>query len=249
MHKTKVQRAACAIGLSLICCFAHAQTIEAVTEENPNLHTAGPGGTVIGPGADLVREVLRRAGLSFEIKLFPWPRAYTLAEREPNVLIFSIGRTPEREDKFKWVGEIIATEYRFIKLKTRSDISIQTLDDARRYSIGVVKQDLTEQFLTARGFPASSLDAAIDFNQNLAKLLAGRTDLMVSSASDRKSICLRDASICERIDTAMLIDEMKTTLYMAFSNQTPDDTVARARAAYDSMRSDGTWKRIMGGVK
>ena len=75
---------------------ASAQVVRAVTEDNPNLHHAGPGHGVVGPGADLVREVAKRAGLQSDVKiftlaarlcasantsqcldLFPWPHART----------------------------------------------------------------------------------------------------------------------------------------------------------------------------
>ena len=204
---------------------------------------------MVGPGADLVREVMKRAGLQSDVKIYPWPRAYALAQTQANVLIFSLGRTPEREMKFKWVGEILNARFRFIKLKSRTDIALKTLDDARQYSIGVTNEDITHQFLIKKGFPAGHLDLASDTDMNINKLLAGRMDLMMGSASNVSSLCTHDPTICDRTETALMVDEMNTSLYMAFSNATSDEIVERVRKAYGSIRADGTYERIMRAVR
>jgi len=226
---------------------AKAEPVHAVAEEDAVLHYTAPGGEVAGPGAKLVREVLRRAGLQYDLKIYPWPRACMMAQTQSNILIFSMARTREREDKFKWVGEVIPVEFRLIKLKSRTDITLRTLDDARKYSIGVINQDVAHRFFVKKGFLADKLDLAPNSDLNLEKLLLGRTDLMVASASNPRSICRHKPNACDKIDTVFKIDEMKTSLYMAFSEATPDSVVTRARHAYDTMRADGTWDRIMKG--
>ena len=40
----------------------------------------------------------------YQIRLYPWARAYDMALKEPNVLIFLIARTSARETQFKWAG-------------------------------------------------------------------------------------------------------------------------------------------------
>ncbi len=42
-----------------------------------------------------------------------------LAETMPNVLFFSLSRTPEREDKFIWLGEVSPYGQNFYQLSTR----------------------------------------------------------------------------------------------------------------------------------
>lgn len=229
----------------LLCSPAGAEPIHAVAEQDAVLHYVTSGDAVAGPGADLVREVLRRAGLDYDMKIYPWPRAYMMAQTQSNILIFSMARTKEREDKFKWVGEVLPVEYRFIKLKTRTDIGIRNFDDARKYSIGVINQDVSHRFLIMKDFPSNKLDIASSSDLNVEKLLRGRTDLIIGSASNPHSLCVSDPGICDKLETAFNIDEMKTSLYMAFSEATPDEIVLRARNAYDAIRIDGTWDRIM----
>lgn len=42
-------------------------------------------------------------------------------------LRFSIGRNPDREEKFQWVGVIAPVKMYFFKLRGRDDIAIDTL--------------------------------------------------------------------------------------------------------------------------
>ena len=246
---TKNKGWALALTGMLLCDVAHAQLVHVVTEDNPKLDSAGAGQAVVGPGADLVREVLRRADLQHDMHIYPWSRAYSMALAQENILIFAIGRTLERERKFKWVGEIVNAKFSFYKLKSRTDITLKKLDDARNYSTGVTYQDITHQFLVQKGFSPAKLDLANDSDQNFDKLLVHRMDLVFTSVSNVDVACARDASICGKIEQALAVDELNTPMYMAFSEATPDAIVARARKAYDSMRKDGTWARIMSKVK
>jgi polar amino acid transport system substrate-binding protein len=174
----------------------------------------------------------------------PWP--WRLAQE--NVLIFSIGRSHEREHQFKWVGEIVEAKFRFYKLKSRADVNLKKLDDARKYSIGVTNQDITHQFLEHKEFAASKLDLASDSDRNIEKLLVGRMDVILSSISNIDAACEHDRTICDKLEPLMVVDELTTPMYMAFSAATSDAVVKRARKAYDAMRTDGTWTKIMSRV-
>ncbi len=233
-----------ALVLLAASCQAGAQQIVAVSEESvPFQYTSK--GAIVGPAAELVRETLRRAALPHEMRLYPWPRAYAMAERDPNVLIFTMARTEEREKEFHWVGEVYPAEFRFIKLKSRTDISIKSLGDARKYSIGIVNQDITHQFLLKHGFSPDKLDITANNDINFRKVAAGRVDLILRSKRALDMLCLRDKAMCDLLETSYVVSEMKTSLWMAFSKSTPDSVVARARSAYDKLRADGTWNAIM----
>lgn len=209
------------------------------------LSHAGANNEVTGAGADLVREVMRRANISFTFSILPWARAYALAEGSGEVMIINLGRTAEREHKFKWVGEIIPVEYRMVKLKSRKDIQIKTLDDARPLQIGVQNQDICHRYLIGKDFPAASLQVSAGYEQAFAKLLMARVDLVPRSHIGIRDFCERSPQDCDKIETAYRLNEVNTSLYMAFSKQTPDEMVVRARKAYEEIRADGTWQKIM----
>ena len=81
-----------------------------------------------------------------------------------NILIYSIGRSPEREKLFKWIDIISPYEVYFYKLKSRKDISIKNLEDAKKYRIGGVNNDIRTQYLLGKGF---SKDSNIQLSNSL----------------------------------------------------------------------------------
>ena len=77
-----------------------------VTEEYPPLTHANEAGEITGAVGDLFKEIKSRHNDSSPIELLPWSEAYKAAHREPNVVIFSMERTAERESLFSWVGPV-----------------------------------------------------------------------------------------------------------------------------------------------
>lgn len=226
------------------CLALQVHAVQVVGDDHILSHPAA-NNEVAGAGADLVREVMLRANLPHTISILPWARAYAMAENQADVLIINLGRNADRENKFKWVGEIIPVEYRMVKLKSRKDIQIKSLDDARNLQIGVQNQDICHRYLLSKQFPASSLQVTSGYEQAFTKLLLERVDLVPRSNVGIRDFCEKSPQDCDKIETAYRLDDVNTSLYMAFSKQTSDEVVARARKAYEQIRADGTWQKIM----
>ena len=61
----------------------------------------------------------------------PWAQGYTMAQRQPNVALYSTTRTESRENLFKWVGPLATMKWVFFA-KAGSGIKISSLDDAKK---------------------------------------------------------------------------------------------------------------------
>jgi polar amino acid transport system substrate-binding protein len=231
---------ACLFGLASLA--APAQTIQAVTEATP--YSFLRDGKVVGAATELVELSLRRAGLTdHTVALYPWARAYDLALGEPNVLIYLIARTPAREPQFRWVGEFMRIDYHLYKLREREDIVVRSLADARRYSIGTIRDDVRHQYLQAQGFAKLVLSAHnID---NFRKLLARQIQLIPLPEGDANALCKETGFDCRRLERVHTLDELSVGLYMAFGTATPEATVERLRDAFAKIKADGTVKRVM----
>ncbi|RID97510.1 substrate-binding periplasmic protein [Simplicispira hankyongi] len=218
-----------------------AQTIEAVTETTPYTYVAN--GKVVGTATEVVEQTLQRAGLTeYSVHLYPWARAYDMALKEANVLIFLIARTPARERQFQWAGEIMKIQYHLYRLKSHP-LDIGTLEAAKAYTIGVMRDDVRQQYLRAKGFErlvvsAQSLD-------NFRKLLRGQVDLVPLTTDDAASLCQQTGFDCANLVRVLTLDEASTGLYMAYSLQTPLDVVHRTQAAFDQLKSQGQVQRTM----
>jgi polar amino acid transport system substrate-binding protein len=71
-------------------------------------NTAQEGYNEEGISYELVKSILKHSGIKkFEIRWYPWARAYRIAQKEKNTAIFSILRSKEREELFDWTCKII----------------------------------------------------------------------------------------------------------------------------------------------
>ena len=218
-----------------------AQTIHVVTEQTPYTYLVE--GKVGGTATEVVELSLRRAELNdFQVKLYPWARAYDMALKTPNVLIFLIARTAARENQFRWAGEIMKIQYHLYRLKHKP-LAITDLESAKRFTIGVMRDDVRHQYLKAKGFERLVISAqSVD---NFKKLLSGQVDLVPLTTDDASSLCKETRFDCAGLERVLTLDEASTGLYMAYSASTPDAVVQRTQRAFDKLKAEGHVKRIM----
>jgi polar amino acid transport system substrate-binding protein len=228
--------------LTLISLQSHAEEIEVVTEDS--LYAYPREGKLVGPGTRVVEETLKSAAFTdYQIQLYPWARAYEKALHEPDVLIFPIDRTPARELSFKWVGEIDWATNKFYKLRGRHDITINNLEDAKQYSVGVVRNDSRQIYLQQQGF--TRLVVSADSRDNFQKLLNHQIQLLPMPENAARLIS-KDAHVdFMSLEEVYSLDEQPRRVYMAFSLSTSDEIVARARRAFEQLVASGEVARIM----
>lgn len=227
--------------LGLLSMAAHAGPVRVVTEDSAYSYLED--GKVAGSATAVVEATLERAGIAdYHIGIYPWARAYDMALQEPDVLVYLIARTPEREPLFRWIGEILRIEYHFYKLRERDDVQAPDLEAAKRYRVGVLRKDVRHQYLQAQGF--SKIVVAAQNHENFRRLLNGQVDLVPMPERDILLLCDEmgvDASRLERVFTPFA----PTRLYMAYSRQTDDALVLRTQAAFEQLDADGRVADLM----
>ena len=107
------------------------------------------------PGADhglvleVVSEMARRAGHSGLIEFMPWGEAQRLAQTQPNIGILALTRTPEREERYRWLARIVTDD---LILVGGQGIDVSSLDRVRERPVGVLSRSGAEALLRERGF-------------------------------------------------------------------------------------------------
>jgi polar amino acid transport system substrate-binding protein len=221
---------------------AQAQTVHVVSESTP--FTYMQDGKPAGRAMELVEQSLQKAGLAdYHVSIYPWARSYDLALKEPNVLIFLIARTPAREPLFKWAGEFFKIQYHFYKLRERQDIVVKSLDDARAYTVGVMRDDVRHQYLQALGF--TKLVVSGQNLDNFRKLMSRQVQIVPMPEADVAQMCEQASFDCSRLERLYTLDEISSSLQMAYSLGTPDAVVDRTRAAFQKLAAEGMVKRVM----
>lgn len=206
-------------------------------------------GQISGPALDLAEAVLTRARLDYNLEVAPWARAYKLATSDPNVLLFTLGRTPEREHHFNWIGETFPLEFKAYRLKERRDIAIRSTDDLRKYRISVVRDAAIVPVLLKLGLSEGRLDGGLQLipgaHDHWPKLEHGRVDLFVATSLAIRTMCLRGDLDCTRIEEAWTFTQPRMMAYLAFSAHTPESVVRKTSTAYAALRQDGSYDHMM----
>ncbi|AMC35550.1 substrate-binding periplasmic protein [Janthinobacterium sp. B9-8] len=230
------------LALSTLLSTTYAETIHAVTETT--LYSYLKEGQVAGPATELLKLNLQRAGLTdYNIHLYPWARSYEIAQNRANVLIYPIVRTPSREKRFKWIGELIKTQYHFYKLKARKEIIVNNLSDAKRYTIGVIRNDVRQDYLQQQNFTRLTISAQRE--DNFKQLINKQIDIIPLIDKDAEALCQQLAFDCAKLERIYTLNGISNGLYIALSKSTPDPLVEKMRSAFEQLKAEGLVKKII----
>lgn len=218
---------------------AWSQDFKIMTEEYPPFNYS-EGGKLTGLSTEVTLELTKRVGHSADIDLLPWARAYGLIQKKDGLILYSMTRTEARESLFKWVGPVASNKWVFFARKG-SGITLSSIADAKSVGkIGTYKDDAAELFLKAEGF--SNLDSVVNDEQNVPKLMAGRTNLWI--VGELQGIYkAKKKGVSDQLEK--VLDVKDTQLYIAFSKNTADDVIAKWQAALDGMKADGSYDAIV----
>lgn len=176
--------------LMLTCALAIAATVSAqnlrvITEQWPPFNYQEDNAPK-GLATEMVQAMLKEIGQKNTILFMPWNRAYTVALKEPNVVLFTLGRSDEREALFDWVFKVAERDIWLFRLASRNEMKLTRLEDALPYKIGSGStEDASTRDLVHAGFTVgSNLDTVQSGDPdltNLRKLQLGRVDLIAAN--------------------------------------------------------------------
>ncbi|MDE1465804.1 substrate-binding periplasmic protein [Spartinivicinus poritis] len=218
----------------------HAGKLMINTEEYAPLSFTDKNGKIKGIATEQVELILKRANIDYDMKVYPWARAYKNAETEANHCVFTTSNTPQRANLFKWVEPLSLNKSILVKVKG-SSLSVTTLEEAKQYKIGIQNQDVGGDFLKKAGFP--KLSAAGDVNKSLKKLKSKRVD-MVAMAESRYHAMVDGGESIEKV-----IDIFALKMGLACNKLVSDETIASLQKELDKIISDGTQQKITNSYK
>jgi polar amino acid transport system substrate-binding protein len=191
-----------------------------------------------GIAVDIVREMFKRAKVSYSLTLrFPWERIYKLALEKPGYGVFVMARLPDREKLFKWVGPIGPDDW-IMLAKADSKISIESLDQARKYKIGAYKGDAIAETLAKQGLKPI---VVLRDQDNAKKLESGQIDLWATGDPAGRYLARQEG--VNGLKTVLRFNSAE--LYLALNKDVPDEVVAKLQAALDQLRKEGVVDDIM----
>ncbi|MFC3530961.1 hypothetical protein ACFOLG_02070 [Vogesella facilis] len=236
-------RTALLLLLSCLPVAANAARLLAVTTEFPPFQSAGP--QPWGLALQAAKALAARNGDTLDIRFLPWARAYQIAESTPDTLIFCLARTPARETRYGWVGQIARNDVQLWRLRSRPEVAPRTLAAARRWQLGVTAQDMKTRYLLQHGFVMNdNLQESSDDLSNIHKLFAGRIDLLPFSSSTVLHYWLASNGLDGKaLEPALALPAISGALYLAFSPGSNRQRAANYAAQFRRLQQDGSLTR------
>lgn len=197
-------------------------------------------GKVTGYGADVVAAIQEELGTDFAPRLTSWEEAYETALKEPNVVIFTIEKTPDRVDKFYFIGPLGANTSSFYALR-ENEVTLETIEDAKAVDkIATTKDWFTEQYLKEQGF--TNLVSRETPYENIEMLLKGEADLALFTDITYPEIT--KAAGIEPAELKPVLRLFSSEYYIALSNETDTQIILEWEQAFAKIEKDGTLQKI-----
>lgn len=200
-----------------------------LTEENPPYNFTNPDtGEIDGIAVTIVQELMTRAGVDYSLALMPWQRAYRRAKEVASTCVFVTNRTPEREEKFKWVGPLIEGGWAIFK-RPDSDIILHDVSGLKNYVVaGKRDGGAIEPIEHASGIRIVTTSS----DETAARMLYhGRADLWVSGVTDAP---MAARAIGAELPKLALLWK-KADLSLACAKNTPEAVLTRLREINTSL--------------
>jgi polar amino acid transport system substrate-binding protein len=230
------------VGFGLFAFFtaSRAQDLTIYCEEDYPVQFYDKNGQLTGFSVEVVREIQKRLGLTGKILTVPWSRGIDKLNNEPNTMLITMAKTPEREALYQWVGPVISVRYGLYG-RANSTLKIESLDDAKKVkAIGVYRNDIRDQTLTRLGF--TNLDRASSNVSSFKKLMIGRIDLYTDNklGAEQTAVALGYRTT----DVKLVFPLFKSYLSFGVSRSTNPAIVQKWNAALDAMKKDKTFLSI-----
>jgi polar amino acid transport system substrate-binding protein len=222
-----------------------AQSLRVVTEDLPPYQIVVNGRLVAGSSYLLVKEMLARAEMDSRIELLPWARAYAIASSEPNVVIFSMTRTQEREPNFHWLLKLDSLTYNFYSLNSRPEIQINSLTEALNHTVATVRDSFEAKALTKMGFvEGENLILTVTYKEAWQLVQLGRANLTYAYFLPQDAIFnipgKKQPLFFKGFNPGQNFD-----LYLAANINIDQDILEKLNTSIRTMQQDGTIENLI----
>ncbi len=193
-------------------------------------------GSVKGFATDLLRKMANAAGedaSAGNFQVLPWNEAYRRSLSEPDIVLFSTDRLPEREQQFQWVGPF-DTVHTVLFAKRGNQIEVKTPDDLNNYHIGVIRDDAAGTQLQALGVHESQIVPYQKPSDAIRALDNGTVDLWAYEQLSGDYLSSHETGRAGIFVPVYSLDS--TGLYYAFSRGTSPDIVRSFRLALEELQ-------------
>jgi polar amino acid transport system substrate-binding protein len=216
-----------------------------IAEQMPPYNYMGKKGPT-GISTEILQALLQRLDIHWPIEFMTWTVAYHLALREPNILLYSMLRTADREELFHWVGPLFTDKMNLYRKGGRVDVNPSSIKDALSYRIGVVEDNFEHHYFRDRGLKAGDgLFPVEEQAENFAALLAEKVDLIALTASQATRHIQSKGYDAKQFEPVLEMKDISGDIYMVFSTQTDPAHIDQFSRALEELKNTRDYKKIL----
>ncbi|HQQ68472.1 MAG TPA: transporter substrate-binding domain-containing protein [Candidatus Cloacimonadota bacterium] len=215
-------------------CKARPEEMKILTENYPPLSYM-ENGEVTGYGTEVVKAMQQELKTDFPIRMMQWNEAYNIAISEPNVLLFTMDKTPDREKYFHFIGPLGSSVASFYAHKDNV-VKLTDLNSAKSVeTIATTAKWYTEQHLIKNGFV--NLVSKSDPLETVRLLANQETKLGVFTDVTFPLLC-REAGV--KVNQFVPVLPLLTSeYYIAVSKATSPETLKQWQEAFSAIKTKG----------
>jgi polar amino acid transport system substrate-binding protein len=182
--------------------------------------------SIKGLSTEIVTATLDESDFEYDITSYPWALSYSRAKHEKNTCVYSLARIPQREPLFHWIGHIASSTISLYSLQT-SPIVVSKIEDAKKYNVAVIRDDVTHQFLLSKGFKENENLYVVDNYNALLKLLdiSSRNIDLVALNDDLLKYRVKNMSDTSKYKSLFQFKELTLNFHLACSLSTDQKIV------------------------
>lgn len=231
----------CVVVIGMLQVTAEEQRLTIITEDWPP-YNYEENKEVKGFSTEIVKAIMAELHLKDEIQLLPGARGEQLLDQGSYVMSFSMFRTPEREEQYKWIGPIAEDAVYFYK-KKGNPLEIRTLEDAKKVgAVACRHKGLVWRVLQREGF--TNLDPTPNPDGIIKKVVMGRVKLSVSETSLGVKYWLKKSQLPPDTLEQTSVKLLEFPLYIACTKDIPDEIIQKWQEALERIKASGKYTQL-----
>jgi len=224
-------------------CSAHSVTF--IAEDLPPYHFINKNNEPDGALIDIAKAVIKQSNLSAEFEIMPMARIFKQQQANPNAIMLSLLKTPNRINKFIWLGEVYFADAYLISLKSHID-EVVHLNYAKEYKVATIRGYSSEAYLRRKGFTENKNLVLVSYYQQLWQMLyKSRIDFVVTNTltldNELKSLGLDPNLITKRIH----LDELPSSLNFAANKLLDTQSAYAITKGLKQIKENGEYQAIL----
>ncbi|MFZ6766318.1 substrate-binding periplasmic protein [Undibacterium sp. Di26W] len=227
----------------LLCTHTHARTqaqeLQIFTEDWPPI-SFGSGSKAEGMAVEVVHAMQAHMGSNQPIQVVPWARGYKALLEEPNTLLFTVGRSEEREKLMVLLGPIAISTTSLYTRKGNAARLYSMGDEIQKLKVGAYRSSIFADTARKKGFQNIEQAPTPQIIANM--LLAKRFDLWVEGSLVVSSVLKDIGHTADDVEKVKVLDSLE--LYLAFSTSTSAATIKAWEDALRWLKKEGQFARI-----